>query len=209
MMGRMYFFWKKGSWRLAASSLRDFRITSTSSATLPLSVPTCSNTIFDSSSRPRATSQRGLRGVRNSSPKNAAAGNASTPNIQRHSREPRPMVLMIQLDRYASRIPSTILNWVIATRRPRTRAGEISAIYMGEMTDAPPTARPPMKRNSPKETIPHARALPTAEVKYKTPSSLRMARRPYRSAGLPKRRAPITVPISAVTTTDPCQKDTF
>ena len=35
-----------------------------------------------------------------------------------------------------------MLNWVIATRRPRRRVGEISAMYMGETTDAPPTPEP-------------------------------------------------------------------
>jgi len=33
-----------------------------------------------------------------------------------------------------------MLNCVMATRRPRIRAGEISAIYMGDTTEAPPTA---------------------------------------------------------------------
>ena len=43
-----------------------------------------------SSVRFRATSQRGLEGVRKRSRKKAAAGSASTPNIHRHSAAPRP-----------------------------------------------------------------------------------------------------------------------
>ena len=43
-------------------------------------------------------------------------------------------------------MPSTMLNWVTATSRPRRRAGEISAMYIGETTEAPPTPMPPTKR---------------------------------------------------------------
>ena len=32
-----------------------------------------------------------------------------------------------------------MLNCVTATSRPRSTAGEISAMYIGETTDAPPT----------------------------------------------------------------------
>ena len=48
---------------------------------------------------------------------------------------------------------------------PRSRAGEISAMYRGETTDAPPTARPPRKRNPRKEYQSQGKALPTAETK--------------------------------------------
>ncbi len=62
-------------------------------------------------------------------------------------------------------MPKTMLNWVIATRRPRSLAGEISAMYIGETTEAPPTPIPPKKRNSRNEYQSQANALPTAETK--------------------------------------------
>ena len=58
-----------------------------------------------------------------------------------------------------------MLNWVTATSRPRRRAGEISAMYIGETTEAAPTPSPPRKRKTRKEYQPQARALPTAETK--------------------------------------------
>ena len=58
-----------------------------------------------------------------------------------------------------------MLNCVMATRRPRKRAGEISAMYMGATTDDAPTASPPSHRNIRNEPQCHATALPTAETK--------------------------------------------
>ncbi len=58
-----------------------------------------------------------------------------------------------------------MLNWVTATRRPRRRAGEISAMYIGETTDAAPTPRPPRKRKARKDDQLQATALPMAETK--------------------------------------------
>ena len=62
-------------------------------------------------------------------------------------------------------MPSTTLNCWIATSRPRNRAGEISAMYSGETTDAPPTATPPRKRKARNEYQSHARALPSEATK--------------------------------------------
>ena len=62
-------------------------------------------------------------------------------------------------------MPSTTLNCWIATSRPRNRAGEISAMYRGETTDAPPTASPPRNRKARNEYQSQARALPSAETK--------------------------------------------
>ena len=43
-------------------------------------------------------------------------------------------------------MPVTIANWFTLTSRPRTRGGEISAMYSGESVEANPMARPPTSR---------------------------------------------------------------
>ena len=100
-------------------------------------------------------------------------------------------------------MPSTMLNCVTATSRPRSRAGEISAMYMGETTDAPPTPIPPMKRKNSNEYQSQARPLPTAETKYSTAMHTSTARRPSASAGRPATIAPRIVPIKALATVKP------
>ena len=47
---------------------------------------------------------------------------------------------IIQLTTCASRIPTTMANWLSETSLPRRCAGEISAMYMGEMPEARPMA---------------------------------------------------------------------
>ena len=64
-------------------------------------------------------------------------------------------------------MPSTMLNWKKATKRPRQCDGEISAIYIGPTTDeaptaSPPRAHPPRENSSPRESPP---MLPTAEIR--------------------------------------------
>src|ERR1017187_487994 len=103
-------------------------------------------------------------------------------------------------------MPKTMLNWVMATRRPRYLAGAISAMYMGETTEAPPTATPPMKRKVAKDHQPHAREQPIAETKYRAPNVNSTARRPKASAGRPTTMEPMIVPIRAVETVKPSMK---
>src|SRR5690348_1618059 len=100
-------------------------------------------------------------------------------------------------------MPSTILNWVRATSRPRHFAGDISAMYIGDTTDAPPTASPPTNRKIMNGHQPHASAQPMAEAKYRAPSRNSIARRPRASAGLPTVMAPRMVPINALATVKP------
>ncbi len=71
-----------------------------------------------------------------------------------------------------------MLNWLTATSRPRRGAGEISAMYIGETTDAPPTPMPPMKRKKRSDAQSQATPQPTAETKYSTAIQTRTARRP-------------------------------
>lgn len=100
-------------------------------------------------------------------------------------------------------MPSTTLNWVMATIRPRYRAGEISAVYSGDTTDAPPTASPPSQRKNRNDHQSQANAQPTAETKYSTPNQASVPRRPRASAGQPAPSEPMIVPISALATVKP------
>ena len=62
-------------------------------------------------------------------------------------------------------MPRTTLNCMRATSLPRSRAGAISAMYIGATTEAPPTARPPRNRKASSEYQFQAVPLPTAETK--------------------------------------------
>src|SRR5688500_9427868 len=57
-------------------------------------------------------------------------------------------------------MPSTTLNWLSATSRPRIAAGAISAMYIGATTEEPPMARPPMNRNASSDAHPCAKPQP-------------------------------------------------
>src|SRR5580658_9284694 len=98
-----------------------------------------------------------------------------------------------------------MLNCVIATSRPRAAAGDISAMYIGETTEAPPIARPPKKRKKRKEPQFQGNALPKDETKYSTAIASSVLRRPYVSAGRPTTIEPTIVPMSAEATVNPSQ----
>jgi hypothetical protein len=110
------------------------------------------------------------------------------------------------LEKNASRIPSTMLNWVTATSRPRSAAGEISAMYMGDTTEAPPTPMPPTKRKSSMDHQSHARAVPTADTKYSAAIANNTRRRPKASVGRPTTIEPRMVPTRALATVKPRPK---
>src|SRR5438445_2063521 len=100
-------------------------------------------------------------------------------------------------------MPKTTLNWKKPTRRPRTLAGAISAMYIGPSTDDPPIPSPPTKRNRTREYQFQARAQPTDEITYNTAMTRKLSRRPYRSPGNPASIAPKIVPHSALATVTP------
>ena len=75
-------------------------------------------------------------------------------------------------------MPLMIANWLTETKRPRTRAGEISAMYIGEAIDATPTPIPPMMRKTTKRSNVSATAVPRAETKNRMPESTRVFFRP-------------------------------
>ena len=55
---------------------------------------------------------------------------------------------MSQFTTCASRMPMTMVSWLIDTSLPRTCAGATSAIYMGDRFDANPMAVPPTMRHT-------------------------------------------------------------
>src|SRR5271157_1943551 len=118
-----------------------------------------------SPTRPFLASQRGLSGMVKSSTKNSTAGSAAMPIFQRHSASPNPMVPITKFEKYATRIPKTMLNWKKPTSRPRNLGGAISAMYMGPSTEEAPIPNPPMKRAPTNEYQSKANAQPSAEIK--------------------------------------------
>ena len=99
-----------------------------------------------------------------------------------------------------------MLNWVTATSRPRNRAGEISAMYIGETTDA---ARRPVRpgtgrRGTSTSPTPGRCRAPRRSRARRSRSSV--ALRPNRSAGGPPRIEPTIVPIRAMATVKPRAK---
>src|ERR1700741_3573091 len=93
-----------------------------------------------------------------------------------------------------------MFSCVIVTRRPRYGAGESSAMYTGAATEAPPTARPPMKRKARNEDQLQESAQPSAEVKKRSASAKSTPRLPKASVGLPMANAPPIEPSKAVAT---------
>ena len=65
-----------------------------------------------------------------------------------------------QLMYCASRMPMTMVSWLIETSLPRICAGAISAMYIGERFDARPMATPPKMRHAMKMVKLVASALP-------------------------------------------------
>ena len=59
-------------------------------------------------------------------------------------------------------IPTTIASWKVDASSPRCLGGEISEIYTGHITDAPPMASPPMNLKAIKMPIVGARPQPAA-----------------------------------------------
>src|ERR1019366_2603688 len=99
-----------------------------------------------------------------------------------------------------------MFNWLTATSSPRRLAGAISVIYIGQTTDAPPTATPPSHRKNSSAYQLHASAQPTDAMTNTTASIASTGRRPHQSAGRPTDSDPTIVPSSALDTVKPSQK---
>src|SRR5690606_11206154 len=151
----------------------------------------------------RTINQRGLSANPIQSTVKSKAGKASTPSIQRQSFSPIPPSR--ELERNATRIPKTILNWNIPARRPRYCGGAISEMYIGAATVEIPTPRPPINRKSMNEYTSGASAEPTADTRYSTPIQSKVFFRPKCSEGQPPTNDPITVPQRAILIASPCK----
>src|ERR1039458_4921809 len=86
-----------------------------------------------------------------------------------------------------------MFNWLTATSSPRRRAGAISVIYIGQTTEAPPTATPPsVKRVSVTvDLLPERRVasienawLATPEARPGDDVAVKVFLRPYRGESL-------------------------
>ena len=75
----------------------------------------------------------------------------------------------------------TIVSWLIATILPLTGAGEISAIYMGDNTEAIPTPIPAQNLEKIKKSLPGAKAIANEEIKKTAAAKSNPALLPYLS----------------------------
>jgi hypothetical protein len=100
-------------------------------------------------------------------------------------------------------MPETMANWLMETMRPRMRAGEISAMYIGEVIDAAPTPTPPMTRKTTKVAKLGGNAVPMADARNMTAAMSRTFLRPRASLRAPAEAAPIAQPSSALEAAHP------
>src|SRR5450759_3054310 len=91
----------------------------------------------------------------------------------------------------------------MATNMPRFLAGETSATYMGDSTEAAPTAKPPNKRDAIKRVDDVAMAVTEHETAKKSATMIRMLLRPYLSVSTPEPKAPIMAPTNSELTPQP------
>jgi hypothetical protein len=96
-----------------------------------------------------------------------------------------------------------IANWYMIIRRPRFSAGEISAIYMGDMTDENPIPKPPIIRKRLNWNIVFGRALPIAEIAKSTAAISRALFRPRGSLSKPAKKGPTIQPSMALPVANP------
>ena len=166
---------------------------------------------------PDEANQRGLSGNTKLKKKNSAAGTVMAQNIHRHPVCPfhdRRIISAVawsatgsaicQLTICALRIPSTTVNWLMDTKRPRKWAGAISAIYIGERLEAMPMANPPMRRNTLNHPKEFAAPVPMAVQINSPAATIRIGLRPNRSLNFPALNAPMRQPINALLMAQPC-----
>ena len=80
------------------------------------------------------------------------------------------------------KIPSTIASCCSEANRPRSSAGEISAMYAGATTLAIPTASPPTMRQALKSTNEGAKPVPSEPMTNSPDASNIVRTLPIRSA---------------------------
>ena len=101
-------------------------------------------------------------------------------------------------------MPEMIANWLTETMRPRIRAGEISAMYIGEAIDATPTPTPPRMRKSDEDAERIRQApCPRRRARNRIPESIWVFFRPAKSLATPAIDTPITQPSKALEAAQP------
>ncbi len=83
------------------------------------------------------------------------------------------------------------------------RGGDISAMNMGETTEARPIPTPPRKRKRLKLTTPLGIAVPTAPAANSRPATIRVRFRPQRSPSGPPTSGPAMQPSRALPMASP------
>src|SRR5450759_2444197 len=91
----------------------------------------------------------------------------------------------------------------MATNIPRLLGGATSATYMGDNTEAAPTAKPPNKRAEIKITDDVARAVNAQETAKNSATTSRTLLRPYLSESTPEPKAPMMAPTNSELTPHP------
>lgn len=86
---------------------------------------------------------------------------------------------------------------------PRFLGGATSATYIGDSTEAAPTANPPKRRAKIKITDVFARAVNAHETAKKRATKIRTFLRPYMSESTPDPNAPIIAPTKRELTPQP------
>ena len=97
----------------------------------------------------------------------------------------------------------TIVNWFMATSLPRTAAGAISAMYMGERFEAIPMATPPAIRQRLKAKKVLTSPVPIEEMTKTIAEKTKSHLRPSLSLRPPERIAPRRQPTSALPMAQP------
>ena len=162
------------------------------------------------SNRPSFASHLGLSGMRKRANINTAAGSASEANIHRqeyivfHSSEQRPAIN--QSTMYATTMPRVIANWFSVTRAPLFFAGDISAIYIGEIGLERPMAIPPTSLAIMNTAKAFGVAVKMAEARNKKADAIRIHLRPSQSLKKPATLTPSMHPNKALLTAMPSWK---
>ena len=132
-------------------------------------------------------------------------------NIQRHASIPnhRSLDALPALsassasDSSATKMPMVMASCWRDPSAPRYRAGAISAMYAGAITEAMPMPRPPITRQINRSGTDHANPVPMDEAMNSAePSSITFLR-PQMSASRPANQAPSAHPRSAMATAKP------
>ena len=100
----------------------------------------------------------------------------------------------------------TMVNWFMVTSRPRTAAGAISAMYMGERFEASPMAMPPAIRQRLKAVNESTSAVPSDETTKTNAGEDQQPLAAEAVAEAAREMAPIRQPTSALPIAQPsCQ----